>query len=345
MIFSKTTCLAQKPAERVEDLANAVLKAGSRLEDEGNLDDALNHYLAVLRMAHQVNHDPSLLEAGFKVELLALMALARWSTYPDQTKKQVLAALRSLEQLTLQPAPWDNAIKDDYVERTEVIEGDMDDMFKRLGSNPGSALLIYWMPWERERARRILRLVTSSELDTYRRIQSSLAKGYQPNLSTPQFPHVALTRWAPEAWLVSDNYSRARLHLMSSEFHRRATRLIMALIAWQLEHDSLPRSLQELRGEYLKSVPLDPYSGEPFVYFPNGIGHRVSSFVNMTGSATADDTPFFWSTGSDVFVVQQGDGIFPTVKYQLRRQQKVERATTANQIWTAGRFVLIPQPR
>lgn len=339
-----------KPAERVEKLADAVLKTGTRLEDQGNLDAALDHYLAVLRMAQQVYHDPTLLIGAYNTENAALMALARWSTHPGQTKERVLAALRSLEQLVQHPAPWDNAIKADYVERTRVIEGDMDDMFDRLGSNPGSALLIYWMPWERERARRMLRLVTASELDRYQRIRSSLARGYQPNLSPPQAPHVALprTRFEPDAWLVSDNSSWVRHHLMSSEFQRRATRLTIALVAWQLEHDSLPQSLQELKGEYFKNVPLDPYSGEPFVYFPDGINQRLSNWSFMTGEGgrVTDNSPFFWSTGPGISVVQRGEGISPTVKYQLRpSEREIERATTPQQVWSAGQFILIPHPR
>ena len=57
---------------------------------------------------------------------------------------------------------------------------------------------------------------------------------------------------------------------LTVETCRRATRLILALEAWKLEHGGLPPSLDDLKGKYLDQLPVDPYRGDPFSYEPRG---------------------------------------------------------------------------
>ena len=58
---------------------------------------------------------------------------------------------------------------------------------------------------------------------------------------------------------------------------RRANCVVLALMAWKLEHGQLPDKLDELVGPYLKKLPLDPHStGLPFKYFPKGISDSDS---------------------------------------------------------------------
>ena len=45
----------------------------------------------------------------------------------------------------------------------------------------------------------------------------------------------------------------------------------LALAGWKLEHGTLPEKLESLVGPFLKTMPLDPYAGEPFRYFPQGL--------------------------------------------------------------------------
>ena len=49
----------------------------------------------------------------------------------------------------------------------------------------------------------------------------------------------------------------------------RMTRVFLALRAYQLEHDELPGSLEELEPEYLAELPEDPFSGEVIGYDPD----------------------------------------------------------------------------
>ena len=60
-----------------------------------------------------------------------------------------------------------------------------------------------------------------------------------------------------------------------TETHRRATRLILALEAWKLDHGGLPKSLEDLKGKYLDQLPVDPYTGGAFRYKPKGLPYGV----------------------------------------------------------------------
>lgn len=57
------------------------------------------------------------------------------------------------------------------------------------------------------------------------------------------------------------------------ETRRRAAAITLALIGYRLEHGHLPEKLSDLVPEFFDVVPLDPYSGIEFVYYPQGIPH------------------------------------------------------------------------
>ena len=83
------------------------------------------------------------------------------------------------------------------------------------------------------------------------------------------------------------------------ETHRRATRLILALEAWKLEHSGLPESLEDLKGKYLDQLPVDPYTGSVFRYKPKGIPYHVAwSSPNSTNTKTLEPARPFVSCGA-----------------------------------------------
>ena len=57
----------------------------------------------------------------------------------------------------------------------------------------------------------------------------------------------------------------------------RLTQVCIALRCYQLEHGKLPEALDALAPEYLKAVPLDPFTGKPFGYEPGGQKPRIWS--------------------------------------------------------------------
>jgi len=57
----------------------------------------------------------------------------------------------------------------------------------------------------------------------------------------------------------------------------RMTQLFVALRCYQLERGALPASLDTLAPEYLKTIPVDPFTGKPFGYEPTGKEPRIWS--------------------------------------------------------------------
>ena len=91
---------------------------------------------------------------------------------------------------------------------------------------------------------------------------------------------------------------------------RRAVRLLLALEAWKLQRGSLPETLDKLVGPCLDRLPVDPYSGQPFHYFRDGLTiplqwnqpHRTLNWEpDYFGGTISANVPFIWSTGAKIY--------------------------------------------
>jgi hypothetical protein len=203
----------------------------------------------------------------------------------------------------------------------------------------------------------MLNLVTSLELQSYQQVQSDLARGYPVSLAVPSPVTTQCPQWlqmTPDSWLASLQFGSPNENLLATELSRRTSRIQMALAAWQLEHDSLPRRLEDLKDEYLKQIPLDPHTGEPFVYFPEGLSEPLKHYHEPTGEATVileAGRPFFWSSGANVSIGQPHSrgpiplASSPMQKYSIRFGAEWQRAASPELIWAAGRVFSIPQPK
>jgi len=80
---------------------------------------------------------------------------------------------------------------------------------------------------------------------------------------------------------------------------QRGTRLVLALQAYRLEHGSLPHSLDVLVGDYFEQLPVDPYTGESFGYYPNGLAVETEVYPDSVAVEPVETlpagTPFVWS--------------------------------------------------
>ena len=123
--------------------------------------------------------------------------------------------------------------------------------------------------------------------------------------------------------------------LVEFEALRRGTMIVLALQAYRLEHGELPKTLQALAlsgyspftpiqepGQaFFKFVPPDPFSGDQFRYFPQGIpdlpkrpdvlrpSNASADGIDNSLANTADEwrrnsivagVPGIWSTGPDL---------------------------------------------
>jgi hypothetical protein len=84
---------------------------------------------------------------------------------------------------------------------------------------------------------------------------------------------------------------------------RRAVRLCLLLEAWKLRHGKLPGDLNELVGPDLDRVPIDPFTGTHFGYFPEGLIiplHWHQALDHNFRGVIEEKTPFVWSAGERV---------------------------------------------
>jgi hypothetical protein len=74
-------------------------------------------------------------------------------------------------------------------------------------------------------------------------------------------------------------YFRSESPLKYEKYHR-ATQLVLAIEAWKLDHGRLPDSLDQLTGKYIERLPVDPYDGRQFGYYPKGTSKRLEWNIN-----------------------------------------------------------------
>ena len=81
---------------------------------------------------------------------------------------------------------------------------------------------------------------------------------------------------------------------INAEVAHRGLLLQLALLAYRLDHDEYPESLEDLSPEYFADVPFDPYALRPFEYRPDGLDLPL----RLSGRPdTEPNTPLLWSVG------------------------------------------------
>ncbi|HTU23797.1 MAG TPA: hypothetical protein VMF30_00280, partial [Pirellulales bacterium] len=73
--------------------------------------------------------------------------------------------------------------------------------------------------------------------------------------------------------------------LVAEETDLRATKIILALEAWRLEHGQLPDKLDELVPSLLDSVPSDPIYAKSFFYYPDGMPQLADDRLLLSSAA------------------------------------------------------------
>jgi hypothetical protein len=320
---------------RIQDLGQWVVLAAVILENEGKLDAALEHYMAAIRIYAQVGSSD--LHGAWSADRLepAIYAhLRRWAARPQQTAARLLAAQRQLTK-TIPRDSLTAPLKLEYLYLRRILEGDMAGTTRIISGKvtPLSVGVMLWLqlPWERARALRLLNLQTRLELlaaeQYYGAREPLLGMAFDPeSLAALRWMERSFSRSRPtelfyvlrqELSLTPISYyswegreaerrrwfSTLAETIWALETMRNATRLVLALEAWKLEHGSLPKRLEELVGHGLDRLPLDPYSGEPFRYFPAGLKlplHPAQPLGRTgwsSGGTVPAQTPFLWSTG------------------------------------------------
>ena len=284
-----------------DDLAWLVLHSGQRMQSEGKLDAALDRYLAALRIASAVRRQGYNAASLAIVEVHVCQALAVWAAQKGQTPQRVQAALQTLQQQWPAPESFSAAIKERYRRSLQYLQSEP-------SSHDSDISIFLWLPWERARALRLLNQLTAQELAKCRDFVEALARGRSvppptENATAPDGDRDVTYRLiggsvGPNIQVRVDgrvvNLGYLGDYLVIETYHR-ATRLILALEAWRLEHSSLPDSLDDLRGTYLDELPVDPYTGAEFGYEPKGLPYYIVSTTHFSEEKTIEpDRPFLF---------------------------------------------------
>ncbi len=154
-------------------LAMLILLSARELEAQGRLDEALERYVAVLRLArHFANHGITFnWSLGSNFESMVANWIGTWAAHADQTADRLAAAaVRLGNEESLFPTLQDAVLTEQFVLR-RTVEEDWSELLSKY-ENPGAEaqsrtalkVLERLCPWEHERALRVLDLIGASEL-------------------------------------------------------------------------------------------------------------------------------------------------------------------------------------
>ncbi len=285
VVLANPATLIDWPVVNSESLLSIV--EGSALELPTT--ERLDRLLTIFKINSDLTNYAPLRERYQRVLFETFTRLNEWGTRPDQTDAQLREAIRRLQDVSVDVLHAEDAIKSNYILCIRYIEGDDRLATTLLGRDNrlifNRALVARLAPWESTRELRALNLKTEYWLKFgLGPLLNNLRAGgsdreidreptdiddlvYFPNYSTP----IDLTRdfnnWANDV----------RGQALNFEIHRRTSLIILALQAHRLKYGALPKSLVELVRKpddgdgYFDALPVDPFTGRTFVYFPNGL--------------------------------------------------------------------------
>ena len=298
--------------QKIRNLDDLLLLSARKLEAEGHLDEALDRYLAALRMAcHVANRaiHSSQWEWGCQIATRVYGYLPLWAAHPKQTPKRIASAIQRIsEDASHFPSP-SNALATERAMLLNALAENSDSLFVcndgEIGRVVGT-LLARYCPWERARAIRVLDTLTIVELrdlesaeDDLRDPDRRASRPYR-NFYLASHPSIPLLETTP----ALKNTRSFSCHLcqpdLAEEIGNREQTLrgnltVMAIVAWRLQHGELPQSLGQLVGTFLDYPLPDPWSLAGFVYYPNGLPLDYGLTINGTTVERGD--PFLWSPG------------------------------------------------
>ncbi len=370
---------ARQPFEpAISQLAELMVRSAARLEDTGKLDEALDHYLAAVRVSAHLRewHALPIRQSEYhyyqdyvnadSIETAVCVRLSSWAGRPGQTPERILAAARQLEQLTSNISPT-SGVKLACFRVQRFLSGrfgavpDLDQEYM-----PPWTMLWFHLPWEGERALRLLNLTTRSQLDALSQAERAARNGsmmagrsdllrslespyyYWYEESEPAYALRTQIQIPPIAYDAGWGEINLVPHYTALETSRRAVRLLLALEAWKLEHSSLPETLDELVGPCLDRLPVDAYSGRPFRYFRDGLElplrwnqpHEGQSWQPDCLSGTiAPKTPFIWAAGAKVCYELPASGQSPDASGEEHEENVLEQYRVYTHVGHRGEFL------
>ena len=295
---------------KVQEFGYLLVASARHLTTQGKLDDALERYLAAMRVAKHLNQAEAI-PIGNYIDEYVEWGLLCWAAHPDQTAERIDRALKKYTELYIPSPTLAHDILKDWCHNRQLLtalESWHGPKGQAVMDDPGNnftkavqAMVLKRLPWERTRAQRVMDYFAHHELEKIQMVESALSEGRRVVLDFDDRPRMGalvestfLGKARP--WLIDYSLSC----FVSAIARERAFRLQMALAAWRREHGDVPKSLDELVGKYLDAVPIDPFTGEPFRYIPEGVPRSViekdekqypMETISPDGSKLADQYP------------------------------------------------------
>lgn len=248
-------------------LARVVIADGKWAEHNGDLQRALDDYLAAVRFGTDCTKGgtmfPSLI--GDAIVSMGTQALRAWVLQSATSTNELRTIQERLDAITEQKEPFAEALRYELILIKEEIR-------PTLFSKPKP----WWWP--------------VSESVTLRCIDAEYGVMIQ-DAERPMWESQARAieaRWAVNHrrrwyWMLDRPVPRILLGMLLPAFHSpretsvradvelQATEVVCALKSYELAHGSPPETLSELIPGLLRSIPIDPFDGKPLRYRREGM--------------------------------------------------------------------------
>jgi hypothetical protein len=258
----------KKLSQLAEVQENVLLRAG---KDQEGFDQIVNH----IQIGRKMQNSGGVLITylvGTAVNNIGLSQMQRWAGKVQLSPQQLKNYIRQLE---LDPADegaaFANSMRAEYQSAIGTIEALRSGKMKDPDMGNGSPLL----------KMRLLPVFNSSQTKAlFAGSFLPLVKAAPHHFNEAKLPDMN-TRPGPVSLILSGNsigqimydllmpaLAPALAKKSQSDAELQATRTILALRAYQLTHGKLPADLNALVPEFLDSVPVDDFDGQPLRYSP-----------------------------------------------------------------------------
>ncbi|MEX0727690.1 MAG: ABC transporter permease [Planctomycetaceae bacterium] len=306
----------EMPGGALYEFEHLLFLSAAKLTRDGKLDEALQRYEATLKFARlwaardtrSVEYPQVMLdnwEIGVHINRRVYNEFVEWAGHEQQTAERLRSVPPMLERHRVAfPSLAERWAEYYAFFRRELLREENGwNQLDTMGHSVYSALLM--LPWEQARLMRILDADAQQHhfaLDVTEKILFAPSREGEPD--TLRHNPVGRFRALNEYNAIPDDRMRLLFRrnfdtevqaLVDQEAAYRACRLSMELLARRLENGMLPAKLIEAIPNLALSDLFDPWSGQPFAYYPQGIPNAL---IFPKGTLQTGQ-PFVWSVGSD----------------------------------------------
>jgi hypothetical protein len=295
-----------------------------QLQKRGDYDAALEPLeLALTLTANlQLFANGHQLSVALIVQSEALSVLGDWANGVGARPSLLRRALSAVQANDCGRTPLTTAVDVEFVRALRPYDGMKND-FERTLVQFATAV-----PWEADRDRRFFEAVREGYM-RYAALDfrtAAAAFGSRPGQNDANLGQAVLWRWVGPSGTIAqtDETGRSLVEYINRspwlndapivyvpelsvwyyvQTQLQGSILRLALMLYQCDHGRLPDSLDALVPDYLKTLPADPYTGEPFHYRVS-TGERLLMFPRLDESKAYRGVPpgtaVVWSVGPDL---------------------------------------------